>query len=207
MFVLMRKKCPQNTGWVHIDWEKLLSFPPNHLHLPLSPVFVSNWRLECHRRVKSRNVLLEVMAETWMSSLIASLMSRLICISPPTCKTGCNIFLLPDVLYLDTVGVCVDVALASWAPLVDMVHCIRLRLKNWVVVTNHLIILADTPVSPRPPSSCQPWQTCRTCWQKSSSLSPEYECCWEIFDIDHHGTPSVLWFFAGNGWSCSWQPG
>lgn len=129
MFVLMRKKCPQNTGWVHIDWEKLLSFPPNHLHLPLSPVFVSNWRLECHRRVKSRNVLLEVMAETWMSSLIASLMSRLICISPPTCKTGCNMFLLPDVLNLDTVGICVDVALPSWAPLVDMVHCIRLRLE------------------------------------------------------------------------------
>ena len=76
---------------------------------------------------------------------------------------------------------------------------------NWVFCDNYPIILADTPVSPRPPSSCQPWRTCRTCWQKSSSLSPE--CYREIFDIDHHVTPSELWFFAGNGWSCSWQPG
>ena len=100
------KKCPQNTGRVHIDWGKVLNSHPNHLHLPLSPVYVLNWGLKCHRGIKSRNVPLEVMAETWMSSLIASLMSRLICISPPTYKTGCNMFLHPKFLPWYCWGLC-----------------------------------------------------------------------------------------------------
>ena len=77
-----------------------------------------------------------------MSSLIASLISMLIWISPPTLEKTIMLMLLESVMVdtasdyekivsedLDAIWICVDAALPSRAPLINVVHCIRLHLK------------------------------------------------------------------------------